>query len=147
MKSNKILLVLPLFFAIYGAAFATIPPFNLVSSQTSTSTLGTSSSTSLSKVGAVCTDITRTLVLFSADTKKNRDVSALQTYLRSIGLYTGKISGSYNLETEKAVKVFQKQNNITSSGMVMKQTRGAIKNKTCTTKTAENLLPPVFDIE
>ncbi len=147
MKSNKILLVLPLFFAIYGAAFATIPPFNLVSSQTSTSTLGTSSSTSLSKVGAVCTDITRTLVLFSADTKKNRDVSALQTYLRSIGLYTGKISGSYNLETEKAVKVFQKQNNITSSGMVMKQTRGAIKNKTCTTKTAENLLPPVFDLE
>lgn len=43
-------------------------------------------------------------------------VAAVQTALSEKGLYKGKISGSYDFATRKAVKIFQRQNGIHPSG-------------------------------
>ncbi len=49
-------------------------------------------------------------------------VSDLQTKLKALLYYTGPINGTFDLETENAVKRFQLNNNLTASGVVNNQT-------------------------
>ena len=52
---------------------------------------------------------------------KGDHVTRLQERLTNLGFYSGKISGKYDTETEKAVKQFQKSNGFDSSGMATQE--------------------------
>ncbi|MEH7237175.1 L,D-transpeptidase family protein [Bacillus sp. JJ1562] len=48
-------------------------------------------------------------------------VQIVQERLKLMSLYNGKVHGIYNKETERAVKLFQKENNIPITGVVTKR--------------------------
>lgn len=52
---------------------------------------------------------------------KGDHVTRLQERLTELGYFSGKISGKYDTETEKAVKQFQKNNGLVSSGMATQE--------------------------
>lgn len=55
------------------------------------------------------------------------DVKSLQTYLKGIGLYQGKVDGIFGPQTQTAVKQFQSSNGLTSDGIVGPKTIGALQ--------------------
>jgi peptidoglycan hydrolase-like protein with peptidoglycan-binding domain len=54
-----------------------------------------------------CTSITRTLSYGSTDRKASHDVTALQTVLKSTGIYTHPLTGYFGIKTRSALKTFQ----------------------------------------
>lgn len=54
-------------------------------------------------------------------------IAAAQTRLYAIGLYSGKIHGNFNFETRSAVKAFQKENGLDTSGEINGETLNALK--------------------
>jgi peptidoglycan hydrolase-like protein with peptidoglycan-binding domain len=54
------------------------------------------------------------------------DVSRLQRDLKTLRLYYGPINGSFDFETENAVRLFQRDNSLTPDGVVGTRTRQAI---------------------
>lgn len=53
-------------------------------------------------------------------------VRFIQLTLKDIGIYTGNIDGIFGVKTENAVKEFQKNNNLTTDGIVGKDTYNAL---------------------
>ncbi len=80
----------------------------------------------------VCSKDTATL-LFSSDAKKYKvaigmsgtDVTELQNRLKELG-YLSSVTGYFGTDTDKAVRAFQKNNNLTVDGQVGEMTREAI---------------------
>ncbi len=93
-----------------------IPPISTVITTTPSST--SSSSTSSAYV------FTKYLILGSTGTQ----VSELQTKLKSLGYYKGKIDGGFGSVTEAAVKAYQKAHGLPQVGTVGPRTR-ALLNK------------------
>ncbi len=87
-----------------------------------------------------CTELTYNLKLRSKDATTNNEVTALQNFLLDAGLLDADPTGYFGVATQKAVKLFQKQNGFVTSGLVGPYTRAAIKEKSCggttTTKQA-----------
>ncbi len=59
---------------------------------------------------------------------KGSDVKALQKSLKNLGYYKGSIDGIYGSGTEKAVRAFQKKNNLTQDGVAGNKTLSALEN-------------------
>ena len=54
------------------------------------------------------------------------EVSELETKLKKLGFYKGKVDGKFSLTLEKSVKSFQKKNKISQTGFVGPQTRNIL---------------------
>ncbi len=82
------------------------------------------------------------------DADTNGEVSLLQDYLNSKGLFAQGATGFYGLKTVDAVKKFQKSNGILASGTVGSLTKKIIYNDTCLDqKTANAGSVPVLKTE
>ncbi|MBQ9326130.1 MAG: peptidoglycan-binding protein [Clostridia bacterium] len=68
------------------------------------------------------------------------DVKEVQTMLKTIGLYTGNVDGDFGSGTEKAVKAFQKSQELTQDGVVGSQTLQKLQ-KAAQSGTSENTVP------
>ena len=66
------------------------------------------------------------------------DVAALQIELTNLGFYTGEITGKYNDAMAKAVKAFEKANDIKADGKLSWEEQMSIYNGTSTTAAAAN---------
>ena len=100
-------------------ASTVIPPVsNIISSTTPTSTTTSYSMTTSS----TSSPITQYLILGSTGTQ----VSLLQTELRSLGYYTGKVDGGFGPITEAAVKAYQKAHGLPQVGTVGPRTRALL---------------------
>ena len=53
---------------------------------------------------------------------RSLDVKELQERLKAVGLYSGPIDGNYNSSTRQAVRQFQRENNLVSTGIVDQKT-------------------------
>jgi hypothetical protein len=84
----------------------------------------TYSESSPSTTSSIVFKFTKYLILGS----KGTEVTKLQTKLKALGFYKGKIDGGFGVSTEAAVKAFQKAHKITQAGSVGPQTR-ALLNK------------------
>jgi hypothetical protein len=60
---------------------------------------------------------------------RGEEVTALQTFLKEKGYLSGDVTGYFGALTMKAVRAYQKENNITQSGIVGPLTRKAIQKK------------------
>jgi len=99
-------------------AVTVIPPiFTIISNPTSDSTSSSQTTTTAYK-------FTKYLTVGS----KGTAVSELQTRLKALGFYKGKIDGGFGSATEVAVKAFQKAHGISQAGTVGPKTR-AVLNK------------------
>jgi len=78
-----------------------------------------------------CETITNNMRYRDRDVNKNGDVSTLQDFLQSQGYLKSEQSGYFGLLTVKAVKDFQKNNNINPSGYFGPITIQKIKDITC----------------
>ena len=72
------------------------------------------------------------------DASVNNEVTDLQDYLISEGYMSGQTTGYFGAGTLKAVKSFQSQNNLISSGYVGPVTRAKIKELSCGISTTTN---------
>lgn len=52
---------------------------------------------------------------------KSEEVSLIQEQLTSLGFYTGKITGKFDSETQKAFKLFEKTNGLTNDGLASRE--------------------------
>lgn len=52
---------------------------------------------------------------------KGEEVSAIQEKLAELGYYTGKITGKYDSETQKAFKFFEKANDLSNDGVASRE--------------------------
>ncbi len=79
-----------------------------------------------------CIDLsTKVLKYKSRDSNTNGEVSVLQDYLNDKGFLTQGATGFYGLKTVDAVKKFQKNNGILTTGSVGALTKKFIYNDTC----------------
>jgi len=60
------------------------------------------------------------LINLSVGSKGNL-VQLVQERLKFDGIYKGKVNGIYDSETERAVKTFQRNNNIAETGVISKR--------------------------
>jgi hypothetical protein len=89
-----------------------------------------------------CLDIKSSVLKYKYSNKNtNSEVSKLQKFLLDKNLLTEKEYfsgyGFYGLSTLSAVKKYQKQNGIITTGLVGKITKGYIKNETCIIKESK----------
>ena len=85
--------------------------------------INTSSSTT-------CYNFTSSLHLASQDKNTAGQVSKLQQFLKTAGYYTGPVGGIFGYNTENAVKTFQRQAKIVSSGTYLTTGYGSVGPKT-----------------
>jgi len=52
---------------------------------------------------------------------KGEEVSDIQAKLSELGFYTGKITGKYDSETQRAFKLFEKNNNLENDGLASRE--------------------------
>ncbi|BFT94679.1 hypothetical protein MNSC_06870 [Minisyncoccus archaeophilus] len=78
-----------------------------------------------------CLNLNRNLKYGNRDNTAVKDIALLQDYLRSNNYLNSKSTGYFGVLTFKAVKDFQKMNNITSTGFMGPITRAKIKSLTC----------------
>lgn len=78
-----------------------------------------------------CVNIVNNLRYRDRDIYKNGEVSTLQDFLQSKGFLNNEPTGYFGLLTFKAVKDFQRSNNINPDGSVGPITKEKIKNLTC----------------
>lgn len=97
-----------------------VTPIIPVSSVTTQSIAIGQTNTGLGSPGS--TNLTLTLQLGS----KNNEVSILQGKLKALGVYSGAINGTFGPMTQAAVRKFQSQNGISSTGVVGPITRKAL---------------------
>ncbi len=84
-----------------------------------------------------CINIVNNLRYKDRDINKNGEVSTLQDFLQVQGYLNSEPTGYFGLLTVKAVKSFQKSNDISPSGYVGPITRAKIKSITCDTTIPE----------
>lgn len=73
---------------------------------------------------------------------QNEVVKTLQTHLSRLGLYKGRVSGNFDSKTQAAVKAFQKQYNLSVTGVVDSTSWQALLNSS--TRNAQNRTPVQF---
>ena len=78
-----------------------------------------------------CLNLNRNLKYGNRDNTTVKDIALLQDYLRSSNYLNSKSTGYFGVLTFKAVKDFQKMNNITSTGFMGPITSAKIKSLTC----------------
>ncbi len=78
-----------------------------------------------------CMEFTHILSIRSKDKTTQGEVTQLQKFLLRGGYLTGEVSGYYGVLTEKAVKLYQKENSIAQTGRVDIATRKLISKKSC----------------
>jgi len=83
-------------------------------------------------VSAACVSVSSDLRYGATDKVFGGPITILQTYLQSVGLLKNTPTGHFGPATLSAVKVFQVDNNISSTGFVGPLTRTAINKKICT---------------
>lgn len=81
--------------------------------------------------GSECVSIVNNLKYKSRDVNTNGEVSTLQDFLQSKGYLNNEPTGYLGILTVKAVKDFQRANNINPTGYVGSVTRGKIRALTC----------------
>ncbi len=110
---------------------------------TATSTIKENSNSVAGNSGyGTCLDLKRNLTyLISKDSNTNGEVTKLQNFLKNKGLLSGDSTGNFGALTLSAVKDFQKQNGLNTTGLVGPSTREAIKNISCGSSldTSKNL--------
>lgn len=77
---------------------------------------------------------------------KGKDVETLQTKLKNLN-YTITVDGDFGIGTDKVVKLFQKDNNITADGIVGKGTYGALEIAKAIVKLTPVLDTPISKYE
>ncbi len=85
-----------------------------------------------------CVDLAKDLKLRSFDSTGKNDVFTLQSFLKEKSFLMVNPSGYFGAQTLKAVKDFQKANNINPTGYVGPLTRSLIKKITCIENTTVN---------
>lgn len=81
---------------------------------------------------AMCADLKNGLLhLEKTDAQSNGEVSLLQEFLASKGLFSGNLTGYYGRLTRDAVVEYQKAKGIEATGNVGTQTAAAIKKESC----------------
>ena len=80
---------------------------------------------------AYCLTLTKNLRYRSRDESTDNEVTALQDFLNFKGLLKGKPTGFLGILTVKAIKQFQTDNNLISTGIVGKVTREKIREVSC----------------
>jgi hypothetical protein len=111
--------------AIYSISTGLACPASTVNTSSSNNTVAPDTSTDTSTTPAKTTfKFTKSIKLGS----KGTEVSQLQTKLKTLGFYKGKIDGGFGATTEKAVKAFQKSHKLPQVGNVGPKTR-ALLNK------------------
>lgn len=81
---------------------------------------------------------------------RGEEVKLIQTKLKENGLYNGTIDGIFGIQTQKAVKEFQKKNNLTPDGIAGPQTLSKLNISTTNTNTTDievNLLARIISAE
>lgn len=68
---------------------------------------------------------------------KGEDVSAIQTRLTELGFYTGKITGKFDSETQKAFKQFEKANSVNNDGTASREDQILLFSKAAIAKVIE----------
>ena len=92
------------------------------SGSSASSTSSTSSSSSSSSSSSVKLDTSVSV----SEGSKNDNVKKLQTMLKSLGFYSGSITGSFGSKTKTAVMAFQKSKGLTADGIAGQRTLAAI---------------------
>jgi hypothetical protein len=98
-------------------------------------------SISFGQVSQNCLDLNVNLKQGQRDSANKGDIVLLQNFLKNTGYLNTNSTGFFGVQTLKAVKVFQKANNINPTGFVGPQTRSTIKNSSCVV-TIEAVTPP-----
>lgn len=88
-------------------------------------------SISFGQVSQNCLDLNLNLKQGQRDSANKGDIVLLQNFLKNTGYLNTNATGFFGVQTLKAVKVFQKANNINPTGFVGPLTREAIKAVTC----------------
>ncbi len=81
---------------------------------------------------------------------RGEEVKSIQTKLKENGLYNGTIDGIFGIQTQKAVKEFQKKNNLNPDGIAGPQTLSKLNISTTNTNTTDievNLLARIISAE
>ena len=89
-----------------------------------------------------CVDLQYNMRYRMRDVSVNNEVSDLQDYLIAEGYLSGNTTGFFGVATLKAVKSFQAQNGLISSGYVGPVTRAKIKSLSCDTANNYNNSDP-----
>lgn len=84
-----------------------------------------------------CLDLSQNIHQGNKDSNLHGDIYALQSFLKSSNFLTVNSTGYFGVQTLKAVKAFQKANNITATGFVGPLTRSQIKKISCTATVAD----------
>lgn len=82
----------------------------------------------MTKLG--CPEYRNLLFWGVTDAQTNGEVSRLQTYLKQYAGYSGKISGTFDEDTELAVRRLQKQQNLVRPGLSCQTGYGVVETKT-----------------
>lgn len=90
-----------------------------------------------------CVTIDNNLRYKMRDASVNGEVTDLQDYLIAEGYMSGQTTGYFGAGTLKAVKLFQAQNSLISSGYVGPVTRAKIKELSCSISSISNPNPVV----
>lgn len=80
---------------------------------------------------AVCTTLEHNLYIGLRDRGTDGEVSELQAFLKAEGYMSNASTGVYGVSTYKAVREFQKDNDIRATGAVYGATRAAIEDMSC----------------
>ena len=91
---------------------------------------------------STCVTIVNNMRYKDRDISKNGEVSALQDFLQSNGYLNSEPTGYLGLLTVKAVKNFQKSNNITPTGYVGPITLAKINDSICNGTDVSSVTPP-----
>lgn len=86
---------------------------------------------------SICLDLTYSFARGSSDTSTNKNVTALQNFLRDQNLFLVEPTGYFGKITEASVKDFQAREGISAVGIVGPLTRAAIKNLSCAKPPSE----------
>ena len=87
----------------------------------------TLSSMTTTTSGHICIDIQKSPLRY----KKSDDMMLIQKFLKSKGLFEGETTGYFGSLTNKAIKAYQVQSSLSSTGTVGPLTRAVLKKDTC----------------
>jgi|GEM_PF-4064150 len=80
-----------------------------------------------------CLDLSVNLKQGQKDAVNKTDITSLQNFLKNAGYLNVNATGFFGVQTLRAVKAFQKANNINPTGLVGPLTRAFIKSSSCVT--------------
>ena len=100
-------------------------------------------SVSFGQTSQNCLDLATNIRQGQRDSNSKNEVASLQVFLKNKGYLSVNATGFFGLQTLKAVKSFQKANNISQTGFVGPLTREAIKTLTCVPIVQEPSTPIV----